>query len=632
MTLIFIIKNLFYRQHPTAPEPFQTLAMIYEKDNPQKAQQFSLIASHLAPKDAAQWIDSANAALESRNIKEAIQCYTKAIQSSPKSIEIYEIRAKLQFQNGDKRAYIKAYSKLLGHLGTDDSENVFKYGKLLTQYCVQENDYETALGGMDCIFKKCPELVTMVEVNQILDVLIALKKFETSIDILSKFTSIKIERDDEKTIISCEIPNDIPVDIRAKCIVCLVELESHEVVESIIIRFHASENPEVSGDLFLDIAEALMEKKKFETALNFLEPLVKSQNYSAAAVIWLRHAECLAGCKNYLEAIKSYENVNELSPNHLGAKLELAKLYEQVNELGSAINALNQDDFEDLNQEILYEKIKLLLKTRRYDEYFHDTNMLLSRHCETLKSKLDLNALSRASSVRHRVEILQRDRLARGEPILEENLPKFTNENEIEAKQEYLLFLQMCRVAFKLKRFGLLQRICFRGLTSKKFEAQGNHLLFLCLIACIHNNDSYSGFNIVRDMVRTQKKPILWNLLNIVIQRAEDSRHNRFMMRLLQKEDVFSDLHILHANNCLVSGTYKYALNDYISLFKVKPNALLALLISVTLLQMACQKFSAKKNQLVVQGSFGLLVRFLKYFFQQIEFVSTNNIWKSVYM
>lgn len=85
-------------------------------------------------------------------------------------------------------------------------------------------------------------------------------------------------------------------------------------------------------------------------------------------------------------------------------------------------------------------------------------------------------------------------------------------------------------------------------------------------------------------------------------QRAGDCRHNRFIMRLIGRVDAFSYLHILHANNCLVSGTYKYALNDYISLFKVGPSALLALLIAVTLLQMACQKFSAKKNQLVIQA------------------------------
>jgi general transcription factor 3C polypeptide 3 (transcription factor C subunit 4) len=75
-------------------------------------------------------------------------------------------------------------------------------------------------------------------------------------------------------------------------------------------------------------------------------------------------------------------------------------------------------------------------------------------------------------------------------------------------------------------------------------------------------------------------------------------------MRLLGREDVFSYLHIMHANNCLVSGTYKYALNSYISLFKVSPSALLALLIGVTQLQMACQKMSAKKNQLVIQGKY----------------------------
>lgn len=142
----------------------------------------------------------------------------------------------------------------------------------------------------------------------------------------------------------------------------------------------------------------------------------------------------------------------------------------------------------------------------------------------------------------------------------------------------------------------------FTALTSKRFEKRNSHIVFLCLISCIHNNDSFYGYNIVREIVKVCRRSNSINLLNIVIQGAEDSRHNRFIMRLLGREDAFSHLHIMHANNCLVSGTYTYALNDYISLFRVMPNPLLALLTSVTLLQMACQKNCMKKNQLIIQA------------------------------
>lgn len=593
------------------------LQEIYENDQPDKALQFALIAAHLSPRDSDQWVRLATWSLETGNLRQALTCYSKAIQASPRSIELYEIRANLQDQFGDKKAYIRAYSKLLHQLGPEDGTSIVKYAKLLTQRCMQENMYQTALIGMDNIFKKCPQLVTLEEVNVMTELLILVKQFHRCLDILARFTTIWIEytnveniefseTDTNKpsTIALCNIPDDLAVDLKAKCLISLIELNEIAIADTLAPKFQALENPEVSGDLFLDVAEAFMNGKEFERALRLLEPLVNSENFSLAAV-WLRHAECWVGCHDFTKAIKSYEIVRKLSPQHLGARMELAKLYKLKGQFNKAIQVLKQDPEVDiLDPGGVYERTKLLLRVRRYSEYFQSGMLLMSRHCVPLRSKLELTALSRTSGVRQRVEILQRDRLSRGEVLHDDNTPSFSTNQEPTEKQEFVLLLQMCRLACKLKKFGLLQRMCFTALTSKRFTSENSHIMYLCLISCIRNNDSYNGFNVVRELVRSRKRSKNWNLLNIIIQRAEDSRHNRFMMRQLGKEDAFSYLHILHANNCLVSGTYKYALNDYISLFKVKPSALLALLVSITLLQMACQKFSSKKNQLVVQCEF----------------------------
>jgi general transcription factor 3C polypeptide 3 (transcription factor C subunit 4) len=605
------------RQVPNAPEPFHTLSMIYENDQPDKALQFALIAAHLSPRDSEQWVRLANSSLESENLRQALTCYSKAIQACPKNIELYETRAKLQEQCGDKKAFINAYSKLLNQLGPEDAQNILKYAKLLTKRCMHENLYDIALDGMENIFKKCPQLVTLEEVNVMTELLIVSKQFNRCLNILTKYTTIWIEyanldksksieeNDNEMNKITfCSIPDDLAVDLKAKCIISLIELNEIDIVDTLVTKFQMLENPEISGDLFLDVAEAFMDKKEYKRALSLLEPLVNSENFSLAAV-WLRHAESWVGCHDLNKAIKSYEIVRKLSPQHLGARMELAKLYKLKGQFNKAIQVLKQDlELDVLDPGVIYERTKLLLKVKRYNEYFQSGMLLLSRHCVTLRSKLELTALSRTSGVRQRMEILHRDRLSRGESLQDENVPTFSSNNEPTDKQEFIMMLQMCRLACKLKKYGLLQRICFTGLTSKKFSNENSHIMYLCLISCIRNNDTYDGFNVVRELVRSRKKSKTWNLLNIIIQRAEDSRHNRFMMRQLGKEDAFSYLHVLHANNCLVSGTYKYALNDYISLFKVKPSALLALLVSVTLLQMACQKFSAKKNQLVIQGEY----------------------------
>lgn len=604
------------RQVPSAPGPFHTLAMIYENDQPEKSLQFALIAAHLSPKDADQWVRLANLSLESGNVKQAITCYSKAIQASPRDITLYRKRAKLQEQIGEKKAALKGYMRLLHNLGPEDGETIITHAKILAQRFMLDNNNEQALESMDHLFVKCPDLVTLEEVNVMTELLIALKQFQRCLDILSKYTSVKInyketspsvnqeggEIEDKRAIESCEIPNDVVVDLKAKFLITLIELDEIKLADDLLPKLFSEEDPEMSGDLFLDVAEALMGKKKFHKALQLLEPLVASKNFSLAAV-WLRHAECWVGCKDLKRAMSSYEIVRQLSPQHLEARLELAKLYKLKGQFNKAIEVLKQDPETDvLDPGVVYQRTLLLLKVKRYNEYFQSGMLLLSRHCVSLRSKAELITLTRANSAKNRLDALQLYRLSRGETLEDENAPTFSNVNQPTLKNEFLLFLQMCRLACKQKRHGLFQRLCFSALTSKRFEKKNSHLMFLCLISCVRNNDSYYGYNMVRELVRVCRRSNSWNLMNVIIQRAEDCRHNRFIMRLLGRVDAFSYLHILHANNCLVSGTYKYALNDYVSLFKVGPSALLALLIAVTLLQMACQKFSAKKNQLVIQA------------------------------
>ncbi|XP_020295500.1 general transcription factor 3C polypeptide 3 [Pseudomyrmex gracilis] len=605
------------REVPSAPEPFQTLAMIYENDQPEKSLQFALIAAHLSPKNADQWIRLANQSLETGNIKQAITCYSKAIQSNPKDIHLYETRAELQELNGDKKAYIRAYTKLIHQLETDDSEYIKKYAKVLIKHYIQEDNTEMALEVMEFVFDKCSHVITLEEVNIMTELLIVLKQFQRCLSILIKYTDIEVQYKDNKKqentvdnetnqnieeIESCNIPDNVAVDLKAKCIITLIELNYIRIADELVSKFHMLENPEISGDLFLDIAETFMGKKEYHRALVLLDPLLKSPKFSLAAV-WLRHAECWVGCNDIDKAINSYKVVRTLSPQHLDARLALAKLYKEKQLYNNAIEVLYQNpECDELDPDVVYQRTLLLFKVGRYEEYFSSGMLLFSRHCVKIRRKIELNSLARAAGVRQRLESLQLRRLNFGEKLDDENAPTFIANEKPSEKKEFLLFLQMCKLAFQLKKYGFLQRLSFTALTSKRFKKRNSHILFLCLLSCIHNQDSFYGYNIVREFVRVCHRPNVWNLLNIIIQRAEDLRHNRFIMRLLGRDDIFSYLHIMHANNCLVSGTYKYALNSYVSLFKVAPSALLALLIGVTQMQMACQRIASKKTPLVIQA------------------------------
>lgn len=579
--------------------------MIYETEDPEKALQFSLIAAHLSPKDADQWTRLANLSMDAGNSKQAMTCLTKAIQANPKDVSLYEARARLQERFGEKKAMLKGYLRLIHQLGPDDGEDLLLYGKMLTQRFIQESSYDHALDAMDQIFTKCPKLVTLEEVNIMTELLITMKKFDKCLKILTKYTSLYVNGSPDKntkTIEVCGIPEGVVVDLKAKFLVTLIELGHLDKAEPLFPKILIEEDPEVSGDLFLDVAEALMAKKDYKRSLSFLEPLVNSKNYSLAAV-WLRYAESCAGCKDLKKALLAYEIVMKLSPQHLEARLQLSTLYKIFGLHDKAIDALQQNpDNEVLDPDVLYRRTVLLLKTNKLEEFLKSGLLLMSRHCVTLRNKGEVVSLTRPK-VYQRLESLHLQRLSHGQALTDENGPTFLKNDRPLLEDEFSIFLRMCKVACQLKKYGVLQRICFTALTSKRFEPMTPHIIFLSLLSCIYNNDSYYGYNLARDLVRDCKRENLWNLFNVVIQRADDSRHNRFIMRLLgREEDVFSYLHVLHANNCLVSGTYKYALNDYVSLFKVEPSGMLALLIAVTFLQMSCQKLSAKKHKLATQA------------------------------
>ncbi|XP_057339221.1 general transcription factor 3C polypeptide 3 [Microplitis mediator] len=610
------------RQVPSAPEAYQTLAMIYETVDPEKALHFSLIAAHLSPKDCEQWTHLANMSLQNGDVKQAITCYIKAIAANPKDVTLYNACAKLQYErNNDDDAYVKAYKKLLKKLDTEDGDVLVHYAKELAKMFVEKENYQEAANSMDQIFNKCPNRVTYDEVNIFADFLIKLKKFQRCLDILTNYTGIGVKYyedsmpaiasgttsfpppfDDKRQIETCTLPDETPIDLKAKFIVAMVELGSTKHVQNYMDAL-AHEETENVGDLFVDIVEALMHVQEYSKALKFLELLIRCKKYSMPA-IWLRYAECHVGCKQLKEAILAYEIVTKLSPELFDAKVQLATLYKSFKMYDWAINILDQN-LQDLNQVIyvdaLYIRTTLLYKVERYDEFLESVQLLLSRHSIEIKEKSELTYLM-ATTVKQRCESLQLHRLSFAQPLQDCGPTFHETENKPTDEQEWIVFLKACHAAYKLKKYGVLQRICFTALTCKKFEPQIRNLIWLCLLSCIYNNDYFNGYNIIRELVRDTEKQNLWNILNIVIQRADDTRHNRFIMRLLGRENDYSYLHILHANNCLVSGTYKYALNDYVSLFKEYPDPLLAMLIGVTFLQMACQKFTPKKHQLVTQS------------------------------
>nr|CAD7260817.1 unnamed protein product [Timema shepardi] len=510
------------RQVPTAPEPFETLAVLYEElGAPDKSLQFALIAAHLRPKDVDQWIRLAVMSEEQENIKQAITCYSKAIKADPHNIDLHLKRASLIELTGEKKIALIRYMKLLEIVSAEKGALVLDIAKMVAHKFHEDNELGKAKDAMEIAFKK---------------------------------------------------------------------------------------NPDEAGDLYLDVAEAFMAVSKYENALQLLNPLVESSNYSLAAV-WLRQAECLKACNQLPEAANAYRVVISLAPQHLEARIVLSGLLKELGEWDEALAVLEQDpNAEILDPKLLYERCLLLKNSGRIDDFLAIGQLLLSRHCVSIRHRDEMGALTRQRRFSKKAEALKEIRTSRGESNMDVDAPNFGDlkTDTPSTEQEYQLLRDLCETCLKHEKLDLMQRLAFSALGSKRFHSDLNKIReieFICLLACLYNEDAFYGYNLARDhLTRDLKLKRNWNIFNLIIQRADDVRHNRFIMRLLFRNPNHQALSILHANNCLVSGTYKYALSEYVAAFSREEGPMLAFLVAVTLFQMACQKFSAKKHSLVNQG------------------------------
>ncbi|EEB19830.1 General transcription factor 3C polypeptide, putative [Pediculus humanus corporis] len=604
------------RQVPSAPEPFQTLAEIYEeKGLKEKSLQVAMIAAHLNPRDCEQWINLGERSLQLNNLSDAITCYSRAIKYDPGNINPHIIRCQLLEQKGDRKSAIKSYHKLVDSVKAEFGSLILEYAKIAARYYHEENDIPKAKEVMETAFLKVPNSVSSEDVNLYVELLMMVRDYMKALEIIAKYCDVKIEgeedivADDETNqiacssfrVLSCDIPTEIPVQIHVKLIVILIHLKSCHLLDNLLAPFLELENVEQSGDLYIDVVEALMSEGMHIEALKLLKLLTESKNYSLPAV-WLNYAECLKHLGRLEEAVSAYLMVMQQAPKHVEARLMVSQLLNELGRSDEAISVLTQDpEAGSLDTGLLYERCLLLNGySERTDEFLAVGRLLLSRHCVKITKKDDLMLLSKLKGYAKKQEAMKRSNDAvkvEGPELVEgKRLPT--------SDEEWTIFLSLCKTAYETKQFALLQRLTFSALGSPVLnsnEKKESDVFFLALLSCFYNKDSFHGYNFSRDIILNNGSTKAWNLFNLMLLDAEDSRHYRFIMRQLSRKPTHPALIMLYANNCFVSGTYKYSLSEYMSVYRQDPSGILAFMISLTLLQMSCQKFTEKKNLLITQ-------------------------------
>lgn len=600
------------RQVPLAPEPFLTLAQIHDS-NPEKYLQFSLIAAHLNPADSEQWVRIAQFCIEQNDIKRAINCYTKAIKFNPKDIELRLKRIELLESIGDKKMAFRCWYSLVFIIPLDQGAFLLRSAKMVVERFVELKQYPKALEVMSYVYRKVPELFQNEDLNQLLELFILNNEFKQVIDILCQHTDLVVvfhDTEQNGTIVErVKIPKLMILDFRSKLIVSLIHLKAFHLMEILIENIFNHISVDNAGDCYLDVAEALMKMERFSDAIRLLEPLVKSKNYSLAAV-WLRHADCHRAIGEYDKAIDSYTEVVAMAPQHFDARLTLAALLKQQGRDGEALRVLEQNLESDLIDPcVLYERCFMLKEVGDIDQYINVAMLLISRHCIRLRNSYEMFVVTHTSKWSNKLQLIRENRRARKEPIEDEDGPEFVRvaENQPSIDEEFNLLKSVLQTIFQLNKVTLMQRYTFTALSSKRFSLHySREMYFYALLSSIFNRDSNFSFVLIKDLlVKHLKNRRMWNLLNVIIQFTDShNRYSRFLNRLIERSEnqIEEWPKILRANYWIVSGTYKYALNDYMRIFKAHNSALVALLIGITYMSIAQQKYTTKKHMLISQA------------------------------
>ncbi|XP_021179650.2 general transcription factor 3C polypeptide 3 isoform X1 [Fundulus heteroclitus] len=431
--------------------------------------------------------------------------------------------------------------------------------------------------------------------------------------------------EDTREILDVQVPDSVPVDLRAKLIVCLIHLNAFDPSEDLVASLTEQSTEEI-GDLYLDVAEAYLEQGRYTSALPLLSALAVSEKYDLA-VVWLRHAECLKALGHMQEAAESYTKVVEMAPLHLEARLSLATLQQQLGRMDRALKALeSMYDGETLAQDssAAQKELKLLLhrstllKTQGQMQDYLDAmitmiSMLLKVAMQ--RAMVCVRSVTLGGQKHLRLVKVQdvQPEIADHESAYMDNMCKT---NVLSKEDWWELLLSCLQGLCEVKRYeeaNLLVESAMEFYSFYDNKPKRKELEFIGLSSTVLNHDFYKAYNYIRLMIiENVDLPQYWNVFNQVTISSQHQRHHRFCLRQLLKHPDNHALCVLSGHNAMVSGSFKHALGQYAQALRTHPeNPLHHLYVGLTYFHMAAQKYVAKRHALILQG-FTFLWRYVE--------------------
>lgn len=609
------------RLAPRCADPFISLAEHYhEMGDEEKAEQLYLIAAYLQPSNTHLWVRVAESANKRREFRLAATCYTKAIRAdkNESSINYHLKRCNLYEKLGDQKKALRGYENLITALSPKDEEFGLELARGIARIYQAENKVDACIRTLEGAHDKYSNQFSFDDVSQLCHCY-NLKKFYTkTVDMMVKksLVDIKIGQSDPwnlsamNTFITDGMRPILKIEVNRKIAksemtrnfyllaVALIELGYHDETIACIVEDLETVDIVENRDSLFDVAKAYYSQEIYHKAKKILFRLT-TQRDSQAASVWLLYSQCLKDLNEIDEAIDGYRKVLTYEPDDYSSRLALSNLLSVKGRFEEALEVTIQPLFTEKPVDIplLYQSCELLEQSKNWPEYCRSAKALILTDMFYTQHPKEIMCMITSKSHRTRLEnvrVVQRE--------LGLNPCTYQQKSvgaKLDSRTMLKTFLRYINILYNvMKDHQELKRICFSAYTCSAFECYESSIDFYTAAACMCSNDkefTYSHFKILAsrnpDIYQT------WNLLSVAMSNIyQDLRHGRFCMRQFQKNPELIPLAIFNGHNALMSGSYKQALDEYIQVFKERPNdPLAAFCVALTFLSLSCQRYVSSK-------------------------------------
>ncbi|KAH7968441.1 hypothetical protein HPB52_008420 [Rhipicephalus sanguineus] len=619
------------RLAPTSPLPFQTLAMIYEElRDPSRALQFGLIAAYLGPQEAYEWGRLAQLCLEQGLVRKAASCLIRALRVDPHDLELRCLLCTLYEELGDEPRALVSCAVLARRI--EEPAECLQLSRRLVDVYRKRQNLASAVRVLLNAATKFPAHISAEDISTLLEMQLKLKMHSGALLVLHDHCGVQLLplpegheeistellEDSLDAFERCLVPVEFPVDKKTKLVVCLIHLDARHLVMDLLRELKRELDPEKSGDLLLEVAEAFMDAEFENDALPLLRMLVRTRNCGTAAV-WLRYAECLKRLGRQRDATKAYERTCELAPRHAPSRLSLGQLLAAQGLRDKAIDCLATDsrhlqDTKDStpaqqqdSASVLLCQARLLWESGPREAFIESAMTLVRAHCLSVCTTEEYEAvysstyhLSRMKAIR---DLHEKRGFAPG---------WLTMESGVSVDELQACFLELYRALHESGRMDDLRQVATEVLVAPMFNrdtASTEELEFLSFLA--HYQDPghvEHSFPLIRSMVLKYPNQVrAWNLLGLVVNQMPACRNKGFCLRLLYKHENSLPLRVLVGHNAFLCANYKHALPEYTQLLRHlgEEEPMLLLCSGICLLRLAGQQLSLSQNSPLSKKSSG---------------------------